>query len=109
LRQDPRLVADGVRGVASVECPYRGLVPFDVGDADGFFGRDADVADCLRRLATTGVLAVVGPSLVVGVSTGWDRKSLCPAQLKLGREASPPTVFVRCHLCTQVTSRHRRA
>jgi WD40 repeat protein len=33
-----------------------------VGDADGFFGRDADVVACLRRLAATGVLAVVGPS-----------------------------------------------
>ena len=43
-------------------CPYLGLVAYDVGDAEGFFGRDADVAACLRRLATTDVLAVVGPS-----------------------------------------------
>jgi WD40 repeat protein/energy-coupling factor transporter ATP-binding protein EcfA2 len=33
-----------------------------VADADAFFGRDADVAACLRRLAAVGVLAVVGPS-----------------------------------------------
>jgi WD40 repeat protein len=46
----------------SATCPYLGLVAYDVGDAEGFFGRDADVAACLRRLATTDVLAVVGPS-----------------------------------------------
>ena len=37
----------------SAACPYRGLLPFDVGDADGFFGRDAEVAECLRRLTAT--------------------------------------------------------
>ena len=47
---------------AQRHCPYLGLVPYDVADADGFFGRDADVAACLRRLADDGVLAVVGPS-----------------------------------------------
>jgi DNA-binding SARP family transcriptional activator/WD40 repeat protein len=62
LRQDPDLVADGARGVASAECPYRGLVPFDVDDADGFFGRDVEIDEGVRRLATTGVLVVVGPS-----------------------------------------------
>ncbi len=43
-------------------CPYMGLVPYDVGDADAFFGRDPAVSECLRRLADAGVLAVVGPS-----------------------------------------------
>ena len=32
------------------ECPYKGLAPYDVGDADRFFGRDAEVAACLERL-----------------------------------------------------------
>ncbi|MGH9235564.1 MAG: BTAD domain-containing putative transcriptional regulator, partial [Acidimicrobiales bacterium] len=62
LRQDPSLVADTALPEPSATCPYLGLVPYDVADAEGFFGRDADVAACLRRLATVGVLAVVGPS-----------------------------------------------
>jgi WD40 repeat protein/DNA-binding SARP family transcriptional activator len=62
LRQDPSLVAEAALPEPSATCPYLGLVPYDVSDADAFFGRDADVAACLRRLAATGVLAVVGPS-----------------------------------------------
>jgi WD40 repeat protein/DNA-binding SARP family transcriptional activator len=62
LRQDPSLVAAVALPEPSVTCPYLGLVPYDVGDADGFFGRDTDVAACLGRLAAVGVLAVVGPS-----------------------------------------------
>jgi WD40 repeat protein/DNA-binding SARP family transcriptional activator len=62
LRQDPSLVAEAALPEPSTICPYLGLVAYDVGDAEGFFGRDDDVAACLRRLATTGVLAVVGPS-----------------------------------------------
>jgi WD40 repeat protein/DNA-binding SARP family transcriptional activator len=61
LRQDPSLIAEQLPE-PSPACPYLGLVPYDIGDADGFFGRDADVSECLRRLAETGVLAVVGPS-----------------------------------------------
>ena len=62
LRQDPSLVADAALPEPSTMCPYLGLVPYDVADADAFFGRDVDVAACLRRLAAVGVLAVVGPS-----------------------------------------------
>jgi WD40 repeat protein/DNA-binding SARP family transcriptional activator len=62
LRQDPSLVAEVALPEPSATCPYLGLVPYDVADAEGFFGRDADVAACLRRLAAVGVLAVVGPS-----------------------------------------------
>ncbi|MGH9193663.1 MAG: BTAD domain-containing putative transcriptional regulator, partial [Acidimicrobiales bacterium] len=62
LRQDPSLVVDAALPEPSAMCPYLGLVPYDVADADAFFGRDADVAACLRRLAAVGVLAVVGPS-----------------------------------------------
>ena len=62
LRQDSSLVADEVRPDPTTACPYPGLVPYDIGDADWFFGRDADVSECLRRLATVGVLVVVGPS-----------------------------------------------
>jgi WD40 repeat protein/DNA-binding SARP family transcriptional activator len=62
LRQDASLVADTALPEPSATCPYQGLVPYDVADADGFFGRDTDVMACLRRLADVGVLAVVGPS-----------------------------------------------
>lgn len=43
-------------------CPYRGLLPFDVDDADAFVGRDTEVAEAVRRLTTHGVVALVGPS-----------------------------------------------
>jgi WD40 repeat protein/DNA-binding SARP family transcriptional activator len=62
LRQDPALVADGVLPEPSATCPYLGLVAYDVADAEAFYGRDADVAACVRRLVEVGVLAVVGPS-----------------------------------------------
>jgi len=62
LRQDPSLSAATAMPEPSAECPYRGLLPYDVTDAETFFGREADIEACLRRLATTSVLAVVGPS-----------------------------------------------
>ena len=62
LRQDPSLVVESALPEPSPVCPYQGLKPYDVDDADGFFGRDADVAACLRKLSDGSVLAVVGPS-----------------------------------------------
>ena len=62
LRQDPALVAAAALTEPSTTCPYLGLVPYDVDDTDGFFGRDSEVEACLTRLSTIGVLAVVGPS-----------------------------------------------
>ncbi|HYU86738.1 MAG TPA: BTAD domain-containing putative transcriptional regulator [Kribbellaceae bacterium] len=62
LRQDPSLVVAGAPPEPSPVCPYPGLRSYDLDDADGFFGRDADVAACLRKLSETSVLAVVGPS-----------------------------------------------
>ena len=61
LRQDPSLTPRAGREVSAV-CPYRGLLPYGAEDADSFFGREDDVAACLRRLRDTGVLTVVGPS-----------------------------------------------
>ena len=37
-------------------------MPYDVADAESFFGRDAEVAACLDRLETVSVLVVAGPS-----------------------------------------------
>ncbi len=62
LRQDPTLAPATALPEPSAECPYRGLLPYDVADAETFFGREADIEACLRRLAATSVLAVVGPS-----------------------------------------------
>jgi len=62
LRQDPALVVDAVPAEASLTCPYLGLLPYDVFDSEGFFGRDLEIAECVRRLASTQVIAVVGPS-----------------------------------------------
>ena len=61
LQQDPSLTPP-VRPEASDICPYRGLLPYGTEDADTFFGRQDDVASCLRRLRDRRVLAVVGPS-----------------------------------------------
>lgn len=60
-QQDPSLTPP-VHHEVSAACPYRGLLPYGTEDADTFFGRQDDVAACLRRLRDAGVLAVVGPS-----------------------------------------------
>jgi WD40 repeat protein/DNA-binding SARP family transcriptional activator len=62
LRQEPSLVAGSVLPEPSATCPYLGLVPYDVGDADLFFGRDVALTACMHRLATIDTLALVGPS-----------------------------------------------
>ena len=61
LRHDPALDPVLSREVSGA-CPYRGLLPYDVEDADSFFGREADAEACLRTLRDSRVLAVVGPS-----------------------------------------------
>ena len=43
LRQDPSLAAAVALPEASATCPYRGLLRYDVGDADTYYGRDDDV------------------------------------------------------------------
>ena len=62
LRHDPTLAPPDVQGTASATCPYRGLATYGVDDADEFFGRDADVAAALSRLARSRFLAVSGAS-----------------------------------------------
>src|SRR5664280_2033582 len=62
LRQDPALVVPPPAPDAAAVCPYLGLFCYDIDDAETFFGRDREVADCLNRLETSGMLAVVGPS-----------------------------------------------
>ena len=62
LRQDASLVVGTALPEPNQVCPYPGLQPYTVDDADWFFGRDSDIASCLERLDERGILAVVGPS-----------------------------------------------
>ena len=62
LRQEPSLLVDPASEDTSLTCPYLGLAPYDVSDADAFFGRELQVATCLDVLAERGVLVVVGAS-----------------------------------------------
>ncbi len=62
LRQDPDLDTAEVRQRPDEACPYLGLMPYDVDDNEGFFGRDRDIRLSLERLESEGVLAVLGPS-----------------------------------------------
>ncbi|GGI47381.1 DNA-binding SARP family transcriptional activator [Agromyces flavus] len=62
LRHDPTLAPPDAPGDVSPACPYHGLHPFGVEDADDFFGRDADIAAALARLARAPFLAISGAS-----------------------------------------------
>ena len=62
LRQDPDIAAVNVHWDAAGECPYRGLEPFQLEDADLFFGRDADVDELVERTHRGSVLTIAGPS-----------------------------------------------
>jgi DNA-binding SARP family transcriptional activator/WD40 repeat protein len=62
LRQDPDLAGQREPLAISRQCPYQGLAPYDVADRDRFFGRDAEIAACLERLAASPLLVVAGPS-----------------------------------------------
>jgi outer membrane protein assembly factor BamB len=83
LRQDDEL--DTVAEPTPIEddCPYKGLAPYDVGDAESFFGRDAEVSACLDRLRSTPLLVVGGPS-GCGKSS-LVRAGLVPALRRQGR------------------------
>jgi DNA-binding SARP family transcriptional activator/WD40 repeat protein len=62
LQQDPSLAVGDALTQPSAQCPYQGLVPYDVDDSEAFFGRADDVARCLRRLGEKSAVVVVGPS-----------------------------------------------
>jgi WD40 repeat protein/class 3 adenylate cyclase len=73
---------------SSSACPYKGLAPFEEGDAAVFFGRERLVGELAARTVGVGLLAVVGasgsgkssvlaagllPSLQAGLLPGSDR------------------------------------
>ena len=86
LRQDHDLRAPPASAIAAGACPYKGLVPYDVSDADTFFGRDAEVAACIERLERVAVLVVAGPS-GCGKSS-LVRAGLVPALVRAGRSVA---------------------
>ncbi|HEY0619035.1 MAG TPA: BTAD domain-containing putative transcriptional regulator, partial [Kribbella sp.] len=129
LRQDPSLVVASARPEPSAICPYQGLKPYDVNDADVFFGRDAEVVVGVRKLAETSVLAVVGPSgcgksslvragvvatlrrdgiRVVAITPGVHPMATLAAALP-GQGAPPPLLVDQCEevfsLCEDVVER----
>jgi DNA-binding SARP family transcriptional activator/WD40 repeat protein len=62
LRQDPSLLSDRVFRAASPECPYFGLPPAGVGDAERYFGREHELSGAVQALEKHGVLLVAGSS-----------------------------------------------
>ena len=62
LRQDPSLLADQVFRIASPDCPYFGLPPAGVGDAERYFGREHELSGAVHALERHGVLLVTGSS-----------------------------------------------
>jgi DNA-binding SARP family transcriptional activator len=43
-------------------CPFKGLAPFDVADAEYFFGRERLVADLYSRVVDSTLIGIIGPS-----------------------------------------------
>ena len=67
LVQDPALdvSTDGHRDTRKPlqgVCPFKGLEPFETGDAGIFFGRERLVDELVARLADSPLLAIIGPS-----------------------------------------------
>ena len=82
LRQDASL-ASTVPVAVAADCPYLGLVPYDVDDAENYFGRAADLARCLGQLGAAGVAVVVGPS--GSGKSSLVRAGVCAALQRAGR------------------------
>ena len=62
LEQDPSLAPPDALPYPSASCPWPGLLAYGIGEAEDFFGRDAEVDACLSRLDVDGAVVVVGPS-----------------------------------------------
>ncbi len=62
LRQDPALLSDRAFRAGSAECPYFGLPPAEIEDADRYFGREQELAEALRMIDEHGVLLIAGAS-----------------------------------------------
>ena len=84
-RRHSASVLDGVGAPEARDggvCPYPGLAPFSVADADNFFGREAEIKALWRKITSRRLLAVIGPSgvgkssliragVIAGAPEGW--------------------------------------
>jgi WD40 repeat protein/DNA-binding SARP family transcriptional activator/energy-coupling factor transporter ATP-binding protein EcfA2 len=86
LRQDPAVLPEPATATAYV-CPYRGLVHYDIGDAEHYFGRETEVERGRETLSRHHIVAVVGPS-------GCGKSSLARAGIGAALQASGRTVAV---------------
>jgi WD40 repeat protein/DNA-binding SARP family transcriptional activator len=104
LRQEDSLAASGTPASGTDTCPYQGLPPYDVDDAESFFGREADLDACLRVLGSHGTLTIVGPS-------GSGKSSLVRAGVAavLRRQERPVTIITPgAHPAAQLEPPSRR-
>ena len=62
LRHDPELSTAPPVPAPDETCPYKGLSAFEPGDADLYFGRDADIARAIATLDRTRFLVLAGAS-----------------------------------------------
>lgn len=62
LQQNPGLLDVPASEDGDELCPYPGLAPFGIEDAERFFGRDNDIAATVERLTADGFCVVSGPS-----------------------------------------------
>ena len=83
LEHDTALLGVAANATVSRQCPYKGLAPYDTADAETFFGRADEIAECLERLASVRVLVLAGPS-GCGKSS-FVRAGLIPALGRAGR------------------------
>lgn len=62
LQQDPELLDVPATQDGDDLCPYPGLAPFGIEDAERFFGRETDITATVERLTRDGFCVVSGPS-----------------------------------------------
>ena len=87
LAQDPSLAGPPASGGwHRGACPYRGLAAYDVDDADWFFGREREVAECLEIVDATGFVAIAGAS--GSGKSSLARAGVAPALRRHGREVA---------------------
>jgi DNA-binding SARP family transcriptional activator len=87
LAQDPTLAGPlPVAGWHAGACPYRGLAAYRVDDAEWFFGRDREIAECLGIVDATGLVAIVGAS--GSGKSSLARAGVAPALRRDGREVA---------------------
>jgi WD40 repeat protein/DNA-binding SARP family transcriptional activator len=89
LAQDSELLGPAESAGDVARCPYLGLAAYDLADADWFFGRDREIADCLAIVARTGFLAIVGAS--GSGKSSLARAGVAPALRRNGRPVAVVT------------------